>query len=150
MAEALALTTGILTVIDVTAKLISKCKKLIEDARDAPRDLRHIMVELSSLKSVLENLKFLADADSEFSDTVKKMDKVDGAVKGCGAAVEKLSEELDGLILEDPPDAKISKGQRLKTALIWSLKERSRARKLLGDIGEYKATISLTLIHEVA
>jgi len=66
MAEAFSIAAGVLTVIDLSVKVISKCKHLIETTKDAPKDLRQIFIEISSLKATLKSLKFLSDTDSEF------------------------------------------------------------------------------------
>ncbi|KAF2006290.1 hypothetical protein P154DRAFT_570353 [Amniculicola lignicola CBS 123094] len=97
---------------------MAECKSIIEAAHDAPKDLRHIIVELSSLKAVLEEPKFLADTDGDFPDTVKNLDRVDGAVNGCRVTVDNLSKELAGLTFEPPNQTQASKSKRLKTALI--------------------------------
>ncbi|KAK7423247.1 hypothetical protein QQZ08_009143 [Neonectria magnoliae] len=59
MAEAIGLAASIIAVVDPSLKVISKCKDIIETAKEAPRDLRTILVEISSLRSTLENLQFL-------------------------------------------------------------------------------------------
>jgi hypothetical protein len=81
-------------VIDLSVKVINTCKHLTETTKDAPKDLRQIFVEISSLKAALESLKFLSDVDSEFSDTLRSLHGVEGAVRGCRNAVEELAKEL--------------------------------------------------------
>jgi len=149
MAEAFGVAAGALTVIDLTAKVISKCKHLIETAHDAPKDLRHIFIEISSLKTTLESLQYLSAADSDFADAVRDLNEVDGAVKGCRRAVEQLAAELDGLSISTNSQTAPGKRQMLKGSLKWCLKE-SKARKLLEEAMQHKATISPALLGEVA
>ena len=94
MAELFDITAGVLTVIEITTKIISKCKHLIETTRDALKDLRHIFVEISSLKAVFESLQFLSDTDTDFSDAIQNLTSTTGAVKGCRDTVEQLAQEL--------------------------------------------------------
>lgn len=149
MAEAFGIAAGVLTVIDLSVKVISKCKHLIETTKDAPKDLRQIFIEISPLKATLESLKFLSDTDSEFSGTLQSLNEVEGAVRGCHNAVDELSKELDGLSISQSSQATQGKRQMLKGSLKWCLKE-SRAQKLLDDAVRHKSTISLALIGEVA
>lgn len=148
MAEAFGVGAGILTVIELTAKITSRCKYLIETAQDAPRDLRHIFVEISSLKSVLESFQFLFESESGFSDTVQNLGNVDGTVQGCRTTVEDLARELDGISLSQGSQTTVGKRQKIRGSLNWCLKE-SKARKLLADIAQHKATITLTLLSDL-
>jgi hypothetical protein len=129
MAEAFGVAAGALTVIELTAKLISQCKHLIETTRDAPQDLNRILVEIASLKAALESLHYLSSAGSEFSDNVTQ-----------------LAAELDGLVLGSQSAPK--KREKIQNSLKWCFKE-SKARKLLDDILQHKTTITLTLLGEV-
>jgi hypothetical protein len=148
MAEAFGVAAGVLTVIDLSVKIIAKCKHLIETAHDAPKDLRQIFIEISSLKATLESLQFLSTADSQFSDTLRDFDKVDGAVTGCRDTMKELAAELDGLSLSQKAQTTPGKRQKLTNSLTWCWKE-SRARKLLEEAMQHKATISLALLSEV-
>jgi predicted nucleic acid-binding Zn-ribbon protein len=146
MAEAFGVAAGALTVIELTAKLISQCKHLIETTRDAPQDLNRILVEIASLKAALESLHYLSSAGSEFSDNVRRLEDAEGAVKGCEDAVTQLAAELDGLVLGSQSAPK--KREKIQNSLKWCFKE-SKARKLLDDILQHKTTITLTLLGEV-
>ncbi|KAF2469240.1 uncharacterized protein BDR25DRAFT_263686 [Lindgomyces ingoldianus] len=151
MAEAFGIAAGILTVIDLTAKVISKCKHLIETAHDVPRDLRLIFIEISTLKATLESLKYLSDMDLNFPDVVRNLDEIGGAIKGCRDTVEELAAELDGLSFLTPQkslQAAPSKRRMIKGTLKWCLKE-GKARKLLDEAIQHKSTITLALLSEV-
>jgi hypothetical protein len=149
MAEPFSLAAGVITVIEATAKVIQTCKHLIETARDAPKDLCHIFIEISSLKATLESLHYLSVADCEFSDAVRGLVEIDGAIHGCRDTVEMLAAELDGLGISNSSQTSTGKRQKLKGSLRWCLKE-SKARKLLEDAVQHKSTISLALLGEVA
>ncbi|KAK9771655.1 putative Fungal N-terminal domain-containing protein [Seiridium cardinale] len=84
MAEVLGLASSIIAVLDLSAKVVKQCKAIIETARDAPKDLRNILVEVSSLKSALENLQFLTKIDCEFAEEISNQNGLQNAVKGCG------------------------------------------------------------------
>ena len=61
MAEAFALATSIVTIVQVADRVIALCKYFIQAAHDAPSDLRNILIETSTVKTILQNLQFLGD-----------------------------------------------------------------------------------------
>ncbi|KAF2677735.1 hypothetical protein K458DRAFT_279402, partial [Lentithecium fluviatile CBS 122367] len=146
MAEVFGVVAGSLTVLEITAKVVKQCKTLMETAHDAPRELRHIFIEVSSLKAVLENLEFLTQP--EFSDTAQSVADVNGVVEGCRSAVDEISKVLDGLSLTNTSHVVPGKRQRIKGSLQWCLKE-SKTRKLLDEIMKHKTTLTLALLKEI-
>ena len=110
--------------------------------------MRHIFVEISSLKAVFESLQFLSDTDTDFSDAVQNLTSATGAVTGCRDIAEQLAQELSGLSVSPDSYAGTGKRQRLKGSLQWCLKE-GYARKLMQEVSRYKATITLTIVSEV-
>ncbi|KAF1951390.1 hypothetical protein CC80DRAFT_210542 [Byssothecium circinans] len=148
MAEAFGVAAGALTLIEASAKIISRCKHLIETTRDAPKELRHILVEISSLKATLESLQFLFGNENTFSNDPTKRSELGGALSHCHGTVEELANELDGLSIAQDAQPQISKRRILKESLSWSLKE-SKVRKLLDATMQHKATMTLALLGDV-
>ncbi|KAF2732602.1 hypothetical protein EJ04DRAFT_513764 [Polyplosphaeria fusca] len=134
MAEVLGITCGVVTAIETTLKVIKQCKHLIETTHDAPKDLRQIFVEVTSLNATLESLQFLSVADSDFSDVVRGMNELNGAVHGCHSVMDELAQELDGLQILDTGSNNVqtatSRKQRIKRLIKWVSKE-SKVFKLL-------------------
>jgi len=139
----------ILAVLDLSAKVVTRCKAVIETARDAPRDLRVILVEVSSLNSALENLKFLSSIDCEFAEEVSNQQGVEAAVKGCQNTLTNLVDQLGSLSISDSQQTGPSKRKKIKTAASWAWKE-GQAKKLLADVLQYKTTIMLGLLTRTA
>jgi hypothetical protein len=54
MAEAIALASSIIAVVQLADGIASVCKSLIETVQDYPRDLRLIFIETGSLKVILK------------------------------------------------------------------------------------------------
>ena len=146
MAEAIAVGASVIAIIQITDRVIGLCKFYIETARDAPSDLRVILIETSALKTILENLNFLSACDSSVLAATGSLSGEDGPIKGC----LRTAAELENLFPTDEAQTtgwKRSKRRKLGsilTALAWPLKE-SRARKLLDEMMRYKTTISLAL-----
>jgi hypothetical protein len=152
MAEAFGIASGALTAIEASLKVISKCKHLIETTRDAPKDLRHIFIEITSLKATLESLAFLSGADSDFSQAISDLNGMDGAVTGCRTTMNQLATELDKVKISTAGDNSISgatrKRQKVKDSVRWLLKE-SSALKLIEQASVHKSTISVALLGEL-
>jgi len=142
MAEALALGAGVVAFIQLTDRVIHLAKYFIEAIRDCPRDIRTILVEVSSLKAVLENLDFLLKTDSGPEPQMLEQLHRNGLMAECKNSLAKLERLL-------PSDIKTVNGRRQKimTAvehLKWPLRENT-ARKLIDEISRYKASIAFAL-----
>ena len=148
MAEALAVGASVIAIIQVADRIISLCKFYIETARDAPSDLRVILVETSALKTILENLNFLTSCDGPESSAARRTSGADGPIEGCFRTVTELEQLLpsdsDSVGTRGRKNSKKRKLNSVLTALAWPLKE-SKARKLLDEMMRYKTTISLAL-----
>jgi hypothetical protein len=189
---------SVIAFIQLADRVIELCKYYIETAHDAPHDLRVILVEISSLRAVLDNIDFLLKTDPEFaSRAVQTIGATDGPVYQCRQSLQKLEELLPerhrtSTILNERPKkhTKLSKLLRFKSSkkdastvakadpsktceptegdlskattlvkedaskvsrimetLQWPLKA-GKAQKLLGEIQQYKNTISLVLLTE--
>ncbi|KAK9418244.1 putative NACHT domain-containing protein [Seiridium unicorne] len=149
MAEVLGLASSIITVVDLSAKVVKQCKTIIETARNAPKDLRNILVEVSSLKSALENLQFLTKIDGGFAEEVSNQNGLQNAVKGCGETLGDLVAQLGSLPISDSQQSQLSKRTKIRTAVAWTWKE-ATARKLINELLQYKTTITLGLLTQTS
>ncbi|KAF2106329.1 hypothetical protein BDV96DRAFT_654718 [Lophiotrema nucula] len=138
MAEALGIVSGSLTVLELTVKVFKQCKHLIETTQDAPRDLKHIFIEISSLKAVLESFDTLSQGSLH--------DK--SVVEGCRSTVDEISQELEGLSITHGLSVGSGKRQRIKGALKWTMKE-EKVRKLLDETILHKSTITLAMLGDI-
>ena len=148
MAEPLGIAAGALAVIEITAKIIKRCHHLIQTAQDAPKELRHIFVEISSLKAIFESFHFLLKGQSEFSEAVQNFESISGTVQECQNTVEDLARELGGISLSQSSEAPVGKRQMLRGSLQWCFKQ-AKAHKILRELGQHKATITLALLDDV-
>ena len=151
MVEAIALAASLIAVIQLTDRIVGCCRYYIETARDAPSDLRSILIEVSSLRAIFDSLSFLIEHGALPESLKGTLSNRDGPVDGCRRVVE----QLENLF---PPDVAANGGkergkrQRVNAtlkALAWPLKQ-STSRKLLDAIGRHKSTISLALITNTA
>jgi hypothetical protein len=147
--DPISIGASIIAFIQVADHVIDLCKSYLEAARDAPSDLRAILIETSTLRTLLDSLRFLASCGHS-PTTLHVPAGEEGPVEGCLRAIN----EIETLF---PSDYTIPKGpwssakrQRVKVALAvlaWPFKEK-KARKLLAELMQYKTTISLSLSTE--
>ena len=151
MAEIIALSSSVIAIIQLTDRIIGCCKYYIETARDAPSDLRSILIEISALKVLFENLDFLVRCDT-LSETLKNnLSSRDGPINGCHRAIKQLEKLFpqSGLAEDGQMRSKKQKLTSTLTVLAWPLKE-TKARKLRDDLDRHKLTINLVLTTNTA
>jgi hypothetical protein len=152
--ETLAVVASIVAIIQISDRIISACKFYIESTSDTPSDLRTILVEVSTLKSVLETVRFLQNCShaAPASALWKQLSEHDGPVEECRRSIA----ELEKLFPSDKThpagsksDSKRRKLQLLSASLAWPLKTR-RAEQLLNVIIQQKTSMILALTAESA
>ena len=146
----------IIAVIQLADRVAILCKYCIETVRDAPHDIRSILLETSMLKAVLEYVHYLAEHQDDLSSIVAQLDH-DGVPKHhCRAILGEMRDLLAPLetVTEkpDPAQPKRRKTEGLSNALArlaWPLKE-TKARKMLQELNRYISLISLALVSQSA
>ena len=124
---------------------------LFEKVHDTPTELRLILIEVSTLKTVLENAKFLALCPDDKSLVLESLSSHDGPIQQC----HNLLGKLGGLFPQDPAkEAGFSqkKRQKIKHALAllaWPLNAK-KAERLLDEIQVCKSTITVALTADIS
>ena len=149
MAEAVGLVASVVAIVQITDRIVDVCKFYLESVQGTPSDLRVLLIEISALRSVLDNVKFLASCPGEKPQALGSLSGPDGPVDGCHNSICQLEgllpQELVGKSGTRPrkrPKIKFTLAQ-----LAWPLKER-KARKILDEILLYKSTITVALTAE--
>jgi hypothetical protein len=130
--------------------VIQHSKFYLEALQDCPHEIRVILVEVSSLKAILQSLNFLIQIGSGAGQSLGLLQQLsgqEGPVEGCRKAIA----SLEKLLPEDvrTPARKRRKLEAVIGQLAWPLK-RSQARKLLDDILRYKTSISFAVTSETS
>ncbi|KAH7207772.1 uncharacterized protein BKA55DRAFT_586490 [Fusarium redolens] len=139
MAEALGVVASAITVIQISQQVIKLCKFYTELlSSEAPSSLRAVLIEVSTVKSVLEGLEFLLICDTFTPSLQNRLPGSDGPVEGCRAAM--IAREK--LFPKDSVQSgqSTSKRQRVQATLAWPLKQ-GRVQELLQQISRHKAGI---------
>src|SRR5690242_17830169 len=90
MAEVVAVAASVIAIIQITDRIVDVCKFYIEVTGDASSDLRVILLETSTLKTIFENLNFLTACHSGVSTIVNPLSGVDGPIEGCRRSIAEL------------------------------------------------------------
>ncbi|KAK4231120.1 hypothetical protein QBC38DRAFT_258954 [Podospora fimiseda] len=143
--DPLSLGASIIAIIQISDHVIKACKLIIEAARDAPSDLRLILVEISTLRAVLDNLEFLASCNLG-PPNASNFETLKGSILGCRQAMTELQKMLP-VTVGSSPESKQSKPKMIMSALAWPMKQ-AKAMKLLDEITKYKNTMTLAMTTE--
>jgi len=136
----------LIAIIQGADRVIELCRYWIETVRDAPGDLRSILIETSMLRSVFENVQFLARCGDAASPVLEKLSGPNGSLDHCQkllADLEKLFPSGDVYTLGKDGSKKRKLGAALAN-LAWPFKE-PKAQKLLQELVRYKTAINLAL-----
>ncbi|RYP11720.1 hypothetical protein DL767_011041 [Monosporascus sp. MG133] len=150
MAEALGVAASVITILQLSARIISACDFYLEARQDMPTIVRSIRIEVNSLRGILEDFDLRDNrSTSELAalPSLQRLAGPDSPIEGCRHTLEELQE----LVKCDA--ASISGSRRKKLSaffwlLRWPLKE-DKARKLLQDVAHYKATINVALNSQI-
>ena len=151
MAEAIAIGASVIAIIQIADRIVGLCKFYIETARDAPADLRVILIETSTLKAILESVEYLSAHDRVHPKLSENSYDLSSLIEECYRTVA----ELENLFPRDGSKTTAQKGSKkmklefLLTALAWPLKEK-KAQRLLAELTRYKTAIGLALTNSIA
>jgi hypothetical protein len=152
MAEALGFAASLIAVIQLADRVSSLCKFCIESVDGCPKELRVILIEISTLKAIFKNLKFVEESDPDGRLFLKTLGDPEGPVAGCLHALndlEKLlpSEHLQWNSHESGHKTKRQKVKITLASLAWPFKK-DKALILLNEIIQHKTTISVAFSAE--
>lgn len=142
---------AVIAVVQLTDRVIVLCKYWIEAVRDAPADLRSILLEVSMLRTIFQNVEFLVSCDDASSAILKDLSQPNGSIEHC----REILTALVGLLPTDSAKSGHSvtpqkeNGAGMAARLAWPFRQ-SKARKLLEELGRAKMTINLSLTTDSA
>ena len=139
--DPISLAASLVAFVQIADRIIVACKHCIDTIRDAPRDMMIIVGEITSLKTILDS--FATDElRAKTANLAPLLFGPSGPVEACRRCLSSL-EKLLPSVQHDPQRG----STRLRITLVelaWPLKE-SRAKKLLAEIAQHKATLLLAM-----
>lgn len=141
----------VIAIIQIAARVIELSRHYIGTIRDAPSEIRSILLETSMLQTVLKHIEFLTSCNEAVSTTLSNLSQPDGPIQHC----QKILTDLVGLFPADVISTRNGDGswKEKRTSMIarlaWPLKE-PKAQKLLQELGRYKSAINLALTTDSA
>lgn len=133
--DPLSVGASVLAFIGLADRIIRLSKYCIDGLQDAPSDIRMIYGEVSSLRAIVDVL-----TESEAPSLFDK----DGSFEGCRRCLT----NLEGLLPADTTSDKAGRRRLTIAELAWPLKQ-SRARKLLVELSQHKATLLLIISGDI-
>ena len=97
--DPLSVGAGIIAIIQAADRIAQLCRYYIGAIDDYPKDLRVILIEISTLQALFENIKFLMDSDGSSSPMLKILGGKEGPLTGCRSTIS----ELELLFPASPP-----------------------------------------------
>ncbi|KAK4209257.1 hypothetical protein QBC37DRAFT_443447 [Rhypophila decipiens] len=144
--DPVSLTAGVIAVVGLADQVIKLCHGHIQSVENFPRDIRMILIEISALNDIFQNLLFLNEHDAHCSAMLTSLLGQDGPISACRASMVSLELCLCPEMVDSA-----NKRRRLKLSLeslAWHFKE-TRVRQAMDEIRRYKETITLAFSSEV-
>jgi hypothetical protein len=92
MAEALGIAASIIAVVQITDRVIHLCKFWLGSLKDAPADIRIILLEVSTLRTILDTIHFVSDTGT--GPVLTCLSGKNGPIEACKEAVAGLESLL--------------------------------------------------------
>lgn len=138
--DPVSLSASIIAFIQIADSVIGICKHCIDSIKDAPKDMQMILGEATSLRAIIESFN-AADLHANTLKLVPSLFESAGPIEACRRCLFALERLLPQQTLESQQ----TRRSRITFAeLAWPLKE-SKARKLLAEISQHKATLLLII-----
>ena len=153
MAEVLAFAASVIAVIQISDRVIQLAKYYIDASSDTPPGLRVILVEISTINTILKSLEYLDKCNHITPALWNQISGPNGPIEGCRHSITELERLFpsDSVALPAPKwSSRSSKKRKVKATmatLAWPLKA-GRVRELLQKIAQYKAALTLALTTE--
>lgn len=145
MADPLSIGASVVAFIGLADQIIRACQYCIETIEDAPKDIRMILGEVSSLQAILDSTKGSDPHSSSVSTLVRGLFGERGPIEACYRCLS----ELEALLPAKAYQRQGGNRHRITIAdLSWTLKK-SKARKLLAEISHHKATLLLAISGDI-
>jgi hypothetical protein len=151
MAEAVAVAGLIFSAFEVAQRVYKIGKAYVDTVKDGKRTFYCVLIEVSSVREVLECLQDLVETDVEGFSSVGSLFGDDGPVDGCRKVLQELEELLTSRALGPPPTGigEEEKSWRVRCrqatrAVTWP-STLETVQRLQREISQYKSTMTLAL-----
>ena len=139
--------SGIIAVVQAADRIAQLCRYYIGAVDDYPKDLRSILIETSTLKALLENIKFLIDSDGGSSPMLKSLGGEEGPIAGCQRTISEVELLFPAASVNMTQEAKRKRVKATLAQLAWPFRQ-EKARVLLAQLVQHKTTINTAVSSE--
>ena len=145
---------SLIAVVGLADQVISCCYRYISAVKDCPSDIRVLLVETSTLKSIIGNLDILhqTNPNPTLNQLFLGLGTDDGPIKGCQYCLAEIERLLPDDKTNRTHDGTGKKRRALPPTLerlAWPLRE-TRAKKLVEELRRFRESISLALVVDIS
>lgn len=142
--DPVSISASVIAFIQIADRVIRACKHCIDTIKDAPKDMQMILGEAISLRAIIDSLN-PADMHASTAKLVPSLFAQSGPVEGCRRCLS----ALEGLIPPEETQGTLQSKRKITfVELAWPLKE-SKARRLMAEISQHKATLLLAMTGDI-
>jgi hypothetical protein len=150
--DPLSIGASMLAFVGLADRIIRATRFCIDSLQDAPSDIRMIFCEVSSLRTIVDILTG-SDQSASSGGELEAIENVGltfpldwaGPIEGCRRCLASLEALLPSGASALSGSATASSRRRMTLAeLAWPLKQ-SKARRMLADLSQHKATLLLAI-----
>jgi hypothetical protein len=127
---------SVIAVVDLSAKIASRCFQYSVAVKNAKEDIGRLQGEVSRIGDVLWGAKKLLEGPEEMR--LLTFQKISDSLKGCYVQLEKLNKRLE------PSNTHKAMSRLGLRALKWPFTSKE-VEKIVADLERYKQTFSLAL-----
>jgi hypothetical protein len=136
--DPISLTASAIAILQLSGAIINACYKYRSQVKNASKDASRIINELNGLRTVIDCLFLLLEAEDNEKllqkSALGRLAEADGPLGRCEACLNDLAKTLE------PKDS----WRGARAAILWPLKEQELT-KVLQDINSTKSTVQLAL-----
>src|SRR5436309_2245686 len=125
---------SVIAVIDLSAKIVSRCFQYSVAVKNAKEDIGSLQREVSRIGDVLEGAKKLLEGSKGMRLLTSQ--KLSDSLKGCSVQLEELNRRLE------PSNTRKAMSRLGVRALKWPFTSKE-VEKIIADLERYKQTFSL-------
>jgi hypothetical protein len=128
---------SIIAVVDLSAKIASRCFQYSVAVKNAKKDIESLQGEVSHIGEVLEEIGELLKGPKEMR--LLTLQKLSNSLKECFVQLEELNRQLE------PSNTRKAMSRLGVRALKWPFTSKE-VKKIISDLERYKQTFSLALL----
>jgi hypothetical protein len=140
--DGLSAAASVIAVLQITESVLSACYQYYKTAKAAQKDVLEVIATVTSLRGILDTIKFLFDESDGDDPRLPLLESLDVSFTTCKSAMERIAERLG--MEKNPKSSPKDLTLSFQKKLIWPWKEKE-VRKILQSLENFKTIFILAL-----